>query len=84
MRPPPGPYRVGIHDARLPDAAGGQRVRLFYPVTPESAEGSAPRWMPPSPSGQIVDETAVGFARYVLPGPIARICAVGIVFFKLE
>lgn len=77
MRPPSGVHPVGIHDARLPDAAGGQRIRLFYPVAPGVTGSGPPRWMPPSEMGTFVDETAMGFARYALPPIAAQIGAVG-------
>lgn len=63
MRPPSGPHPVGVHDARLPDAAGGHRVRIFYPAASDSAGNGTPRWLPASSS--LVDETALGLMRFI-------------------
>lgn len=67
MRKPVGPYSVGVHDARLPDVEGGNRVRLFYPATPASASKpprGAAQWLPRSLGKGFGDETILGVLRY--------------------
>lgn len=84
MRPPPGPHVVGVHDARLPDAAGGHRVRLFYPAAPGAAS-APPRWLPASARG-LVDETALGVLRFIRApaAPLLALLATPLARVRLE
>jgi platelet-activating factor acetylhydrolase len=79
MRGPSGPYAVGVHDARLRDAAGGHRLRLFYPAANGGAQprGNA-RWLTRSLGASPGHETLYGALRYVrapLPGLLAGLLA---------
>lgn len=66
MREPLGDYKVGVHDARLPDSFGGHRVRLFYPAeTTRSISRGQARWFPKSLGPGFPDETFVGIMRFL-------------------
>jgi dienelactone hydrolase len=61
-----------VHDARLPDAAGGHRVRLLYPAAPGSTGRGPARWLPRSHT--LIDETALGIMRFIR-APLAPLLA---------
>jgi platelet-activating factor acetylhydrolase len=70
MLPPAGPHAVAVHDARLPDIAGGHRLRLFYPSGAASTGRGPARWLPRSLGTLFADETVVGIMNFVkIPFP---------------